>query len=159
RRFAMRAVVLGLVSVIAFLAVRPATSSAADEPLRLTPEQETAFYRWWDERGFPDVTKLPFVKAATANWIRYGHDDPTTIYEHGFLVADEGATFRLFATDLTRRRLTKSKPGVREWERVGFEEEDLLGFVRSGIAAMRAHKGAVQWHEDASLDPFRAHRW
>src|SRR5262245_31173417 len=61
-------ITFGLVSLLIAVAspgdVRHAW--AGDEPA-LTAEEEAAFYRWWDGLGYPDVTKLPFVKAAVAD--------------------------------------------------------------------------------------------
>ena len=138
----------------------PSASVAAADDLSLSAEEESAFYRWWDEHGFPDVTKSAFVKAATANWIQYGErSKKTPIYEYAFLLSDAGPTFVLFTTDLQVRFLRKTPAGTPEPDRIGYDPEDLLAFVRAGVETMRGHAGPVEWHEDESLDPFRAHRW
>src|SRR5262245_35900359 len=120
----------------------PAQESAAEEEtLETSSEQEAEFFRWWDGLSFPDLTKATFVKAATANSISRYEDAKTPVYEHAFLLADDEASFVLFTTDLREQAWSKTAPGIPEWDRVGHESEDLAGFVRAGVAGLRAHKG------------------
>ena len=137
--------------------------AASADDAEPTADEEAAFYRWWDGLGFPDVVKAPFVEAATADWTQEEENGPKTpVHQHAFLVADEGATFVLFTTDLRETRWTKTPPGRPEVERVGHAAADLAAFVRAGVARLRAHEKPVEWHErwkDPGVDPFDAHRW
>ena len=148
-----------IAGLVLFACVLTSGRAVAADEWTTTSEQEAEFFRWWDGLGFPDVGRLTFVQAATANWIQYGDDPKTTIYENAFLVADQGKTFDVFTTDLHENRYAKTADGVPECDRIGYRPLDLLAFVRDGVAKMKSHEGAVEWHEDAALDPFRAHRW
>lgn len=148
--------------LVAVGVVAPRTGARADESPTLTTEQEDAFFRRWDGLGYPDVTKLRFVKAAAAQWVQWGNGPKTPIYEYGFLVSDAGPEFVLFTTDLRLRHLEKTAPGMPEAARIGFDDEDLLAFARRGVTAMRAHAGSVEFwdaEKTSDLDPFGAHRW
>lgn len=127
----------------------------AEEP-KLT-EQEAALFAWWDALEYPDVGSLPFVKVAEANWARYDEDPAFAIYDHAFLLADEGTTFRVFTTDLRTKTLTKTPEGVEEIKRIGYERIELLPFVRNGIDEIAANPNEAAWHGD--VDPFGSHRW
>lgn len=152
----LRRVLVAVVGLATALHLAP-PSAAGD--LALSSDEEAAFYRWWDARGFPDVAKAPFVKVARGEWYQRRGARKTPVYDYAFLVGDAGATFEVFTTDLQRPVLRKTPAGTAEPERVGYEPAELVAFVRAGVEVMRARAEPVAWHDDDALDPFRARRY
>ncbi|MGH8048759.1 MAG: hypothetical protein ACREKL_16080, partial [Chthoniobacterales bacterium] len=58
---------------------------------------------WYDSLGFPDTSGLPYVRVATGSWIAVGDKPPENRYAKGFLVSDDGATFRVFVCGVAEK--------------------------------------------------------
>lgn len=129
---------------------------ADDEDAGALTADEKALLTWWDGLGYPDVGTLRLVRVAQADWIQWDDDATTPIYDHAFLLSDDGATFRVFTTDLRTKTLTKTQPDVKEVERIGFNEVDLESFVRDGLKTMKAAGDESWWDRP---DPFGLFRW
>ena len=134
---------------------RVARDVVADQPppLASVPERgeelaedEVAFFAWWDRLGYPDVESLRFVRVASANWIQYGDDPKTPIYDHAFLLSADAARFEVMTTDMRVKRFVATEPGAAETERIGFDEVDLEEFVTTGL-------------DPGTGDQFQLHRW
>src|SRR5262245_58105510 len=89
-----------LLATVALVGVASTTRADPPAPKTDLTAQEREFFAWWDGLGFPDVTKLPFVKVQTGDWSQYGDDEPKQHVEAAFLVSERGSTFTVFRTDL-----------------------------------------------------------
>ena len=134
-----------------------APGSVAGEGESVLPEDVEGLFAWWDGLGYPDVGAARFVRVAEADWVQHGDEEPVPVYDYAFLLADEGATFRVFTTDLRLKTLSKTQPSVPEIERVGFDKADLKSFVTSGLARMLEPLEGPRWFYGP--DPFGMSRW
>ncbi len=171
----MRTVVrfAALVGLGVLAAASPPSARGADAPPR-TPaatagltDADRAFFAWWDARGFPDITKLPFVTLdeAERSLFRASAGGEPRFPVGAFLLGDDGKQVTLFLTDLqtVRRPLKSAMPkGVKDdasrWEPgVEYRKADLAAWVREGLALATKEGPEVPWFRKA--DPFGAHRW
>jgi hypothetical protein len=135
---------------------KPAAAPPAPSPLTA---DEKEFFTWWDTLGYPDVTRLPFVKL----WTPYHDHDAAANDESwpegAFLLREDGRKFMVFHTDLTVERLeaTEADPKDKPDRRTAFERADLERYVRGGIEKLEKVGPEVPWF--SKPDPFDAHRW
>lgn len=129
---------------------------------RLT-DADRAFFAWWDAKGFPDVTKLPFVTLADPEGASFaGRRDGPELPAGAFLVADTGKEVTLFRTDLktVRAPLKSALPKGKASDRatgVEYRKADLVAWVRQGLDLLAKDPADTPWFEKS--DPFKAHRW
>lgn len=168
-RHAVRRVVIGCVCGLVGATWSPV--HAADAPpaapagsARLT-DADRAFFAWWDAKGFPDVTKLPFVtlgEPEPRSFAGRGPEEGPELPAGAFLIADTGKEVTLFRTDLsTLRAPLKSalpKGKAEGWETaVEYRKADLAAWVRQGLDILAKDPADTPWFDRS--DPFKAHRW
>ena len=171
----MRTVVrfAALVGLGVLAAAAPPSARGADAPPR-TPagptgltDADRAFFAWWDAKGFPDVTKLPFVTLdeAERRLFRADTGNEPPFPAGAFLMGDDGKVATLFLTDLqiVRRPLKSAMPKDANedafgWERgVEYRKADLAAWAKEGLALALKEGPEIPWFRKA--DPFGAHRW
>lgn len=144
-----------------------APPAASAGQARLT-DADRAFFGWWDAKGFPDVTTLPFVtldEPEEGGIVGNDSKEAATFPAGAFLLADDGKQVTLFLTDLhtvkrpLRSALSKeAKEMAPLWERgVEYRKADLAAWVRQGLDLLSKEGPDIPWYSKS--DPFRAHRW
>ncbi|MFO0934444.1 MAG: hypothetical protein U1E39_17285 [Planctomycetota bacterium] len=168
-RHAVRRVVIGCVCGLVGATWNPvhagdAPPAAPAGSARLT-DADRAFFAWWDAKGFPDVTKLPFVTLGEPEPRSYagrGPEEGPELPAGAFLIADTGKEVTLFRTDLRTVRaplksaLPKGKAEGRE-SGVEYRKADLAAWVRQGLDILAKDPADTAWFDKS--DPFKAHRW
>src|SRR5688572_9092790 len=115
-----------------------ASGVCADEPVPGLAVDETAFVAWWDSLGYPDLAKVPFVRFSPGSRPHYANGShPDEYWDQGFLLADTGATFTTFSTDLRTTTWARVPPDWA-WTTVGYEKIDLDAMVRAGLPTLAA---------------------
>ncbi|MEK6235558.1 MAG: hypothetical protein N2C14_12690, partial [Planctomycetales bacterium] len=90
----------------------------------LTLEDE-ALIAWFDQLGFPDLSKAKFVNAFTGDHFVNTDGKPTNASDVGFLVKEKGASFTILKLDLREVTLVATPPDTPEHEKVSHEVADL----------------------------------
>lgn len=98
-------------------------------------------FTWFDILGYPDLQSLPYIRVATGRWLQIGDQAPENDYIRAFLLADEKNTFTVSTTKLVSLTFTKTAPGVKEYERVGYEVLD----IRTDVVAYLEERVQQQW--------------
>lgn len=133
---------LAALSTLLLALARGATTHAA--PSGATDGDAPGLARaraWFESLGYPDVRRLPFVRVWTGSYFsqsdRGGESRRVELLpELGWLTAEEGATFRVFTTELRVERFLRRDVPDRPENRVGYDRIDLAETVRDGLAAL-----------------------
>ncbi|MDB5384705.1 MAG: hypothetical protein JWM11_351 [Planctomycetaceae bacterium] len=115
----------------------PATCSGYFDS-KITEQERSETFAWLSSLGYPDVKDAQFIRVTLGNGAWQDDEPPGDTYGRGFLLSQAGETFTVLLLDLTTRTFTKSRPGAKERERVGFEEQSLSEFAAFHLQAIRA---------------------
>ncbi|MBI4615604.1 MAG: hypothetical protein HY720_18445 [Planctomycetes bacterium] len=107
-----------------FAMLLAASIALAQEPTELTPDQAESF-AWFDSLGYPDVAGKPYVQAWTGRWHQSGDKPPRNTCVWGFLLSEEGDSFKVFTTGLDEMEFRRSQGEVKPHERVYYLAGDL----------------------------------
>src|SRR5262249_8707158 len=105
--------------------------------LDLTEERGQAF-AWMTKLGYPETKDLKFVLVATGRWLQHGNDAPENRFKYGFLMEEQGKTFRILSLDLEVQAFEKTPPKTEAYKAVGYEILDLNKESRALLAEMKA---------------------
>ncbi len=107
-----------LLLLIVVLAVPAAAAESAD-----LPEEDRALIAWFDGLEYPVLKGRKFVRVSEGVTM-WTDEVPVTTYVRGFLLEDDGQSFRVLITTLRERTFERSAPGVPLAERIDFEIVD-----------------------------------
>ncbi len=100
-----------------------APSAPQSSPLT---DADRGFFQWWDDLGYPELSKLPFGEVWLGHWIRRGSDPPVQRASFGWRVRESTTSIDVLTLELRSRSLQKREIEGEPWNRRGFDAIDLL---------------------------------
>jgi hypothetical protein len=116
-----------------------AESQASQQPktLDLADERRRAF-DWMTTLGYPETKDLKFILVATGHWLQHGNNPAENRFQYGFLVEDQGKSFKILSLDLEGQTFEKTPPKTEAYKVVGYEILDLEKEALAWLAEMKA---------------------
>ncbi len=106
-------------------------------------------FEWFDGFGEPDTAKMPLVEVSTGLWWK---DDAGKFHTHvfeGFLMADDGITFKVLAMDLSQVEMDHSPNEAEPYKAIGHRR----------VSWDRAVEARQQWFDARSRNKHNHARW
>ncbi|MFO0931135.1 MAG: hypothetical protein U1E39_00335 [Planctomycetota bacterium] len=141
-----RAVLRAFLLAVGFVVSAVAGGASAADDTRSLQDDATAFFKWWDEIGLPDLKDSPFVRYRPG-WGRAA-GGPGDGWDQGFLLSETDRDFTVLGTDLWTRSWEKPRGGETA-NSAGFERADLAATVDAGVALL-----ASPQPQNRIVDPF-----
>ncbi len=117
--------------------LRIARRLPAAEPAAASDDERAKALQWFGTLGFPDVKDLKFVRVATGQWGRSGDEPPANTFLNGFLLEDDGKTFRVFDFLSRTTAFTKTPQGTAAHKAVAYEVKDAAECGNALLASLR----------------------
>jgi len=118
-------------------------SPSAAKPTPLT-DADRAFFKWWDDLGYPDLSKLPFGNVRLGQWSRSGSDPPVQDPCLGWRVRDGGTSVDVLTLDLRSHHVLTREIEGEPWNRTGFDALDLVDQASVGAGV---RDGPSSWRQ------------
>jgi hypothetical protein len=119
---------------------------ASARPLR-AQELSKSDLEWFATLGFPDLSKSKLVNVATGGAWSQGGGPMRKSYRPGFLLANDGKKFTVFALDLCTQSYEVSAAGEPELQRVGYEEFNLRMSVENYLKSLLLPDNAEDYQQ------------
>lgn len=122
------------------------------------PNALAAAIAWFDTLAHPAYAERPFVRACTGWWSAPFDGEPSNTLLEGFLLRDDGRTFRLLTLDLAEFDFIRTPAGTAPHRRVEYVVLDLGEFAASVLASDETVDvgGRCDWVHPQLSDPARA---